>query len=138
MVQLRLPAGTVIDVQVLMGGTSGEAVELPGLGRELLEGMDVDASPGFAAWLLGERRHLQGLSDAVLREGALRALAAGNAAPRWSSPRGWSRPIRLNEDAHVLLVRAFAATGDAVAVERQLSASVDLFRRELGVEPGPS
>ena len=47
MVQLRLPAGTVIDVQVLMGGTSGEAVELPGLGRELLEGMDVDASPGF-------------------------------------------------------------------------------------------
>src|SRR5258708_3000101 len=32
-VQLRLPAGTVIDVQVLMGGTSGEAVELPGLGR---------------------------------------------------------------------------------------------------------
>ena len=43
----------------------------------------------------------------------------------------------LNEDAHVLLVRAFAATGDAVAVHRQLSASVDLFRRELGVEPGP-
>ena len=43
----------------------------------------------------------------------------------------------LNEDAHVLLVRAFAATGDEVAVERQLSASLDLFRRELGVEPGP-
>ncbi len=43
----------------------------------------------------------------------------------------------LNEDAHVLLLRAFAGTGDEVAVERQLSASVDLFRRELGVEPGP-
>jgi tetratricopeptide (TPR) repeat protein len=35
------------------------------------------------------------------------------------------------------LVRAFAATGDEIAVERQLSASMDLFRRELGVEPGP-
>ena len=46
-VQLRLPAGSVIDVHVLMGGTSGEAVELPGLGRELLEGMDIDASPGL-------------------------------------------------------------------------------------------
>ncbi len=52
-VQLRLPEGSIIDVHVLMGGTSREAVELPGLGRELLEGMDIDASPGFSAWLLG-------------------------------------------------------------------------------------
>ena len=136
-VQLRLPAGTVIDVLVLMGGTSGEAIELPGLGRELLEGMDIDASPGFTAWLLGERRHLQGLSEAVLREGALRSLAAGNARAAVELATRLVAADPLNEDAHVLLVRAFAATGDAVAVERQLSASVDLFRRELGVEPGP-
>jgi DNA-binding SARP family transcriptional activator len=136
-VRLRLPAGTVIDVLVLMGGTSGEAVDLPGLGRELLEGMDIDASPGFTAWLLGERRHLHGLSEAVLREGALRALAAGNARAAVELATRLVAADPLNEDAHVLLVRAFAATGDAVAVERQLSASVDLFRRELGVEPGP-
>jgi tetratricopeptide (TPR) repeat protein len=43
----------------------------------------------------------------------------------------------LNEDAHVLLIRAFAGTGDRVAAERQLAASIDLFRRELDVEPGP-
>ena len=135
-VQLRLPAGTVIDVQVLMEGTSGEAVELPGLGRELLEGMDVDASPGFSAWLLGERRHLQGLSEAVLREGALRALASGNVRTAVELATRLVAADPLNEDAHVLLVRAFAATGDEVAVERQLSASLDLFRRELGVEPG--
>ena len=60
-----------------MGGTSGEAVELPGLGRELLEGMDIEASPGFTAWLLGERRRLHGLSEAVLREGALRCARVG-------------------------------------------------------------
>ena len=115
-VQLRLPAGTVIDVQVLMGGTSGEAVELPGLGRELLEGMDVDASPGFAAWLLGERRHLQGLSEAVLREGALRALASGNERTAVELATRLVAADPLNEDAHVLLVRAFAASGDEVAV----------------------
>ncbi|MGZ6543784.1 MAG: BTAD domain-containing putative transcriptional regulator [Actinomycetota bacterium] len=135
-VQLRLPAGAVIDVQVLMGGTSGEAVELPGLGRELLEGMDVDGSPGFNAWLLGERRHLHGLSEAVLREGALRALASGNVRTAVELATRLVAADPLNEDAHVLLVRAFAASGDEVAVQRQLSASVDLFRRELGVEPG--
>jgi DNA-binding SARP family transcriptional activator len=136
-VQLRLPAGSVIDVHVLMAGTSREAVELPGLGRELLEGMDIDASTGFTAWLLGERRHLQGLSEAVLREGALSALASGNARSAVELATRLVAADPLSEDAHVLLVRAFAATGDEVAVERQLSASVDLFRRELGVEPGP-
>ena len=136
-VQLRLPAGTVVDVLVLMGGTSGEAVDLPGLGRELLEGMDIDASPGFTAWLLGERRRLLGLSEAVLREGSLRALAAGNARAAVELATRLVAADPLNEDAHVLLVRAFAASGDDVAVRRQLSASVDLFRRELGVEPGP-
>jgi DNA-binding SARP family transcriptional activator len=135
-VQLRLPAGTVIDVHVLRAGTSGEAVELPGLGRELLEGMDIDASPGFTAWLLGERRHLHGLSEAVLREGALRALASGNTRVAVELATRLVAADPLNEDAHVLLVRAFAATGDEIAVERQLAASVDLFRRELGVEPG--
>jgi DNA-binding SARP family transcriptional activator/tetratricopeptide (TPR) repeat protein len=136
-VQLRLPAGTVVDVLVLMGGTSGEAVDLPGLGRELLEGMDIDASPGFTAWLLGERRRLLGLSEAVLREGALRALASGNARTAVELATRLVAADPLNEDGHVLLVRAFAATGDGVAVERQVSASVDLFRRELGVDPGP-
>jgi DNA-binding SARP family transcriptional activator len=136
-VQLRLPEGSVVDVHVLMDGTSREAVELPGLGRELLEGMDVDASPGFTAWLLGERRHLQGLSEAVLREGALRALASRNPRTAVELATRLVAAVPLDEDAHVLLIRAFAGTGDAVAVERQLSASVDLFRRELGVEPGP-
>ncbi|MFL5797279.1 MAG: tetratricopeptide repeat protein [Actinomycetota bacterium] len=136
-VRLRLPAGSVIDVHVLMAGTSREAVELPGLGRELLEGMDIEASPGFTAWLLGERRRLQALGGAVLREGALRALASGNghAAVQLATRLVAADP--LDEDAHVLLIRAFAGAGDRVAVERQLTASVELFRRELGVEPGP-
>src|SRR4029450_2972878 len=52
-VQLRLPQDAVVDVRVLMAGTSFEAAELPGLGSELLEGVNVQASAGFDAWLLG-------------------------------------------------------------------------------------
>jgi tetratricopeptide (TPR) repeat protein len=136
-VQLRLPEGSVIDVHVLMAGTSFEAVELQGLGRELLEGIEIEASPGFAAWLLGERRRLLALSEAVLREGALRALASGDARRAVDLATRLVAAEPLDEDAHALLIRAFAGTGDGVAAQRQLGASADLFRRELGVEPGP-
>ncbi|HEY8019213.1 MAG TPA: BTAD domain-containing putative transcriptional regulator [Actinomycetota bacterium] len=135
-VGLRLPGDSMIDVRVLQEGTSGEAVDLLGLGRELLEGVTVEASPGFAAWLLGERRRLQALGGSVLREGALRALAAGNPRHAVELATRLLGVDPLDEDAHVLLVRAFAATGDEVAVERQLNASLDLFRHELGVAPG--
>src|SRR6185312_3698710 len=125
-VELRLPIDTTIDVHVLQAGTSADAVALPGLGRELLEGVRVEASPGFAAWLLGERRRLQSIGGAVLREGALRAIAAGNvrAAVELATRLVGSDP--LDQDAHVLLVRAFAATGDEAAVQDQLTASADL------------
>jgi len=136
-VRLRLPQGAVIDVHILQEGSSGAAVELQGLGRELLEGVNIDASPGFNAWLLGERRRLQALGGAVLREGALRALASGNAQRAVQLATRLVGTDPLSEDAHILLVRGFAATGDEIAVERQLAASMDLFRRELGVELAP-
>ncbi len=135
-VRLRLPEASTVDVHVLLGGTSVAAVELPGLGRELLEGVNVEASPGFDAWLLGERRRLQAIGGAVLREGALRELAADNARRAVELATRLVGADPLDMEAHVLLVRAFAATGDEVAVERQLAASIDLFRRELGEEVG--
>lgn len=136
-VGLRLPTGSVLDVRVLLDGTSAAAIELPGLGRELLENIEVEASPGFDAWMLGERRRLHAVAGAVLREGALRALAAGNAREAVELATRLVSTDPLDEDAHVLLVRAFAATGDEIAVERQLTASADLFRRELGNDLGP-
>ncbi|MET0801877.1 MAG: BTAD domain-containing putative transcriptional regulator, partial [Actinomycetota bacterium] len=136
-VHLRLPGGSVVDVHVLQHGTAGAAAELPGLDRELIEGVSVDGSPGFTAWLLGERRRLRALGGAVLREAALRALAAdrGREAVELATRLVGTDP--LSEDAHVLLVRAFAATGDEVAVEAQLHTSVDLFHRELGTDLAP-
>ena len=136
-VGLRLPAGSVLDVRVLLDGTSAAAIELPGLGRELLENVEIEASPGFDAWMLGERRRLHAVAGAVLREGALRRLAAGNARDAVELATRLVSTDPLDEDAHVLLVRAFAATGDEIAVQRQLEASADLFRREFGSELGP-
>ncbi len=136
-VALRLPIDTTIDVHVLQAGTSADAVALPGLGRELLEGVHVDASPGFAAWLLGERRRLRSLGNAVLREGALRAIAGGNVQTAVELATRLVGADPLDEDAHVLLVRAFAATGDEAAVQDQLTASAELFRVELGEDIAP-
>src|SRR5438034_8896355 len=42
-VRLRLPPGSVVDVHVLMAGTSREASELPGLGRRPLDGLKGEA-----------------------------------------------------------------------------------------------
>ena len=67
----------------------------------------------------------------------LRRLAAGNARDAVDLATRLVSTDPLDEDAHVLLVRAFAATGDEIAVERQLEASADLFRREFGSELGP-
>ena len=122
----------------MQAGTSADAVALPGLGRELLEGVRVEASAGFAAWLLGERRRLQSIGGAVLREGALRALAAGNERSAVELATRLVGADPLDEDAHVLLVRAFAATGDESAVQQQLTASAELFRVELGEDIAPA
>jgi DNA-binding SARP family transcriptional activator len=133
-VGLRLPSGSVIDVHVLQAGTSAAAVELPGLGRALLEGVHIEATPGFDAWLLAERRRLASLSGAVLREGALRALALGNPAAAIALATRLVGADPLSADAHVLLVRSFAAAGDETAVQEQLTTSLELFRRELGLD----
>ena len=79
-----------------------------------------------------------GAGGAVLREGALRALAAGNAGRAVELATRLVGVDPLNEDAHVLLVRAFAATGDEVAVQRQLAARSTCSGVNSAMEPGPS
>jgi DNA-binding SARP family transcriptional activator len=129
---------TLVDVRTLATGTWVEAVELPNLGRELLEGVNVDASPAFEAWLLAERRHAEQQTEAILREATLAKLASnqGEAAISFAA-----RLVAMNpydETHQETLIRAHAATGDREGAARQLAACVDLLRRELGVEPGPS
>jgi DNA-binding SARP family transcriptional activator len=135
-VQLRLPHGTFVDVRAVTTGTWVQALGVAGLGRDLLEGMAFPSSPAFEAWLLAERRRLAAAAENTLREAARAKLAAGDA------DRAVELAIRvvtaspLDEDAQELLIRAYAASGDRAAAQRQRDACVALFRRELGTDPG--
>jgi DNA-binding SARP family transcriptional activator len=136
--RLRLPPGTVVDVEVLSKGSWMEAVALPGLGHELLDGMGFRSSPGFEIWLENERRHVAGTTNAVLHQAALALLARGEAD---SATHYASELVRLNpyeENAHVLLVRCLRSAGDSAAASRQVDSCTELFRRELGIDPSPA
>lgn len=134
-VVLKLPPGTVVDTDVLTRGSWLEAIALPGLGHELLDGMVFRSSPGFEMWLEDERRHVQGATVAVLQQAALALLARGDTA---GAARYASALVRLSpydENAHVLLVRCLRAAGDSAAAERQVEACTELFRSDLGIDP---
>src|SRR5919106_1008409 len=136
--QLTLRPGSLVDVDVLARGTWIEAVALPGLGHELLDGLVFRASPGFEIWLENERRHVMGMTSAVLHQAALAFLARGEAI---AAAHHAAELLRLNpydENAHVLMVRCLRAVGDPDAALRQVEAATELFKRELDVEPGPA
>lgn len=127
---------TCIDVRVVARGNWREALNVAGLDHELLEGMHFPASPAFEVWLATERRHLQGTAEAVLREAAMARMAAGALAEATTLASRLVRRNPLDENHQALLVRSLAASGDGMGAARQAAACRELFRRELGVEPG--
>ena len=134
-VQLALPADAQIDVRTLVSGTWVEALHLRGLGRELLEGIQPAADAAFEAWLLAERRRYAGDASAMLREAAVAKLAAGDAR---SAVELATRLVTLDEydeEAQALLIRAHVAAGNEADARRYLAATLERFRRDLGVEP---
>lgn len=136
--RLTLRPGTFVDVELLSRGSWVEALALPGLGHELLDGLAFRSSPGFENWLENERRHVAGTTAAVLREAALALLARGEAGAATDHA---SQVVRLNpydESSHVLLVRCLRAAGDPEAAARQVATCTELFERELGIEPSPA
>lgn len=135
---LALENGTLVDVDVLKTGTWVEATALPGLGRDLLEGADPSSSAAFQGWLLNERRHLKAMSGAVLREAALGHLAAGITEAAIDMAAKLVALDPLDEAHQALLIRCYVMAGDDAAAARQLAACIELFRRELGIEPGPA
>lgn len=136
MLALALEPADYVDVKVVVLATWAQALRVPGLGRELLEGMSFPGSPAFEVWLATERRHLQAITEAVLREAALARLAAGAATEAADLAARLVRKNPLDENYQALLVRSLAAAGDGVGAARQAAACRDLFKRELGVQPG--
>lgn len=137
-VSFLLPPGSYVDVRVLLSGTWVEAVRVPGLGRELLEGFSFSGCPAFEAWLLNERRRLQAASEAVLREAALARLTERKQEAAIELAARLVALNPLDEAYQELLIRAYALAGDHHSANRQLAACIDLFQTELSIRPGPA
>ena len=133
---LRLHGDAVVDVAVLTQGSWVDAIEVVGLGAELLDGLVVRGAPGFESWLLSERRRLAAAAEAVLHEAAL-GLTARGALDR---ARGFAVRAAamspLDENHQALLIRLYRLAGDDTAAEQQYDAFTQLLATELGVRPG--
>ncbi|WP_088288052.1 tetratricopeptide repeat protein [Kineosporia sp. A_224] len=134
---LRLPPGTVVDLDVVTRGAWPDAVAAVDVEAELLEGLAVRGSAAFDTWLLGQRRHASAACEAALHEAALGAMSAGDL------PGATAYAVRLvareplDENHQALLIRLYRTAGDDEAARAQLETCTELLARELGVEPGP-
>jgi DNA-binding SARP family transcriptional activator len=135
---LSLEPATYVDVSVVTLGTWVEALRVPGLDLELLEGMRFSSSPAFEVWLETERRHLLATAEGVLREAAMARLANGAADEAADLAGRLVRQNPLDENYQSLLVRCLAAAGNGVGAARQVVACRELFIRELGIMPSPA
>jgi DNA-binding SARP family transcriptional activator len=133
-VELRRPAGMFVDVDVLERGRWSEAVSLPNVDRELLEGITFDALAAFDLWLAGERRRLRAVAAGVLHEAALASLARDPArAVAFAERLVALEPF--DENHHVALVRSLVGTGRSDEAARRVETCVALFESELSMTP---
>ncbi|HEX7297954.1 MAG TPA: BTAD domain-containing putative transcriptional regulator [Solirubrobacteraceae bacterium] len=143
--ELKLPPGASADVIALTAPVAAVAIarledellkgELPQ--GELLEGMAFPSSPVFESWLGVMRRHLDGAARAMAHDEALERLAAGDTARATDLAAHLVAQDPLDQAGQELLIRCLARAGRHQAAERQLAECDALFRRELGVPPGP-
>jgi len=137
-VVLQLPPGAVVDVQVVTKGTWMDAVGLPGLGADLLEGMAVKGAAAFETWLLAQQRHAAAASEAVLHEAALGSMARGALETAIGYVVRAAAMSPLDENHQALLIRLYRMAGDDDAAAKQFAACAKALRAELGVAPGPA
>lgn len=135
-VRLELPPDAVVDVAVLRRSSWVEAIELPGLGREFLDGIHFDSAPTMEGWLLNERRHITSSTEAVLREAILGLLGLDRPERSIDLATLLTSLDPLNEEYQALLLRGLKAAGDDATAEKQAASFRSRLERELGVEPG--
>lgn len=134
-VMLALGPDVRADVELLATSPWYEVTDLADVTEPYLQGLTLSGCPGFMLWLDGERRRIAGLSAAVLRDAARSEIAAGRAAEAVSHARRLVALEPWDENAHELLVRALAQSGDTEAAQRHVERVTALFLDELGVEP---
>jgi len=127
-----------VDVLALRTASPDQADGYGDPAQDLLAGMAFPGCPAFELWLESHRRHARGTAESLLHEAALARLARGEAD---ASAELAGRLVARNpydENFQALLVRALAVAGRGVEASRQAAACRQLFRAELGVDPGPA
>lgn len=137
-VVLDLSPGSKIDVETLTHGDWTEAVGLPGLGHDVLEGMAFKDAPAFESWLLSERSRFGAAAEATIHQAALSSLSGGSHSEAIDLAVRLAGMNPYDENHQALLIRCYRMAGDDRAARKQYEACVDLYARELGVEPGPA
>lgn len=137
-VVLQLAPGVVVDVQVVIRGWWSDAVALPGLGADLLEGTNPRGAAAFDTWLLAQQRRVAAASEAILHRAALESMSQGVVQTAISYAVRAATMSPLDENHQALLIRLYLMAGDEEAAARQFTALSRAFESELGVRPGPA
>jgi DNA-binding SARP family transcriptional activator len=127
-----------VDVLELRAAGPERAGDFGELGQDLLAGMEFPGCASFEIWLVSYRRHTRGLTGSLLHEAALARLARGDADGAAEVAARVVALDPLDENHQALLVRSLAVGGRGLEAARQAAACRELFRSELGVEPGPA
>jgi DNA-binding SARP family transcriptional activator len=135
-VELTLPPEASLDVDVLVHGHWNEAIQLSGLGLDLLEGMVIAHAEPFEAWLLSQRRRLAAAAESIVHEAALGLLARGELERARDLAVQATAMSPLDENHQALLIRIYRLSGDDEAAARQFDAWSATAERELGTSPG--
>lgn len=133
---LQLPSDAVVDVHVVAHGAWPDAVDVPGLDEELLDGPAPRGASAFESWLLSQRQRLAAAAEAILHEAALGSMSQGAllAARDYALRAAAMSP--LDENHQALLIRLYRLAGDDVGAAEQFAKFSAMLDSELGVPPG--
>jgi DNA-binding SARP family transcriptional activator len=135
-VRISLPAGATVDVDQLVRGHWSTAMQLPGLGDELLDGLSVQHADAFESWLSSERRRVAAATESILHEAALGLLARGELERARELAVRAALMSPLDENHQALLIRLYRLAGEDDAAQRQYDAWSAVAERELNASPG--
>jgi DNA-binding SARP family transcriptional activator len=135
-VRISLPPGATVDVHELVRGHWSTAIQLTGLGDELLDGLVVQHADAFESWLLSERRRVAAATESILHEAALGLLARGELERARDLAVRAAVMSPLDENHQALLIRLYRLAGEDEAARRQYDAWAAVAERELGAAPG--
>jgi hypothetical protein len=123
-VALHLASDVVVDVEVVTRGAWADAVGLPGLGADLLEGTAIRGAPAFESWLLSQGRRLAAASEAILHEAALGSMSQGAFDTARDCAVRAAAMSPLDENHQALLIRLYRLAGDDDAAQMIHSAAL--------------